>query len=77
MSDLRDMDKFHALSAETLIMMREDLILSIAINLQPEDERVCKVELKLVEDELDRRTRGGMASIHALMGYVLEEVSNV
>lgn len=76
MAEPRDTDKFIPLSAETLIMMREDLMLNIAISL--DDSEVDKAEMKLVEWELDRRTRGGMASIHSLMGYLLEkEATNV
>ena len=75
MGDYRATDKFYVLTAETLVMMREDLLLNIACFL--DENELDKAELKLVEEELDRRTRGGMASIHTLMGYILEkEASN-
>ena len=58
-------DKYSALSSETLLMMLNDLR---STRLDPFD----KAAIEEVEAELSRRCRGGMPSLVALMGYLVE-----
>lgn len=60
-------DKYSALTAETLLMMLNDLC---GTSRMPYDETVK--EIQQVEAELSRRCRGGMPSLIALMGYLVE-----
>lgn len=60
-------DKYSALTAETLLMMLDDIS---SQGRQPNDETVKAIQE--VQAELSRRCRGGLPSIHALMGYLIE-----